>query len=120
HEHEVAEHRFPSREHVSRARTMRVARVLFQQPPQQIPIARIDDMSQGSRRLIAPRPELTPFVENESNAAAHPGGEVAARASEDDDHAAPHVLAPVVAYPFDDGDRAAVAHREPLPSDPAK
>ena len=49
-----------------------------------------------------------------ADAAAHAGGEVAAGRADDDGDAAGHVLAAVVAGPFDDGLRPAVADAEPL------
>ena len=53
-------------------------------------------------------------VPDVGDAAAHAGGEVAARGAEHDDAAAGHVLAAVVADAFDDRVGAAVAHGEPL------
>ena len=53
-------------------------------------------------------------VVDEGVAAAHAGGEVAAGLAQDDDHAAGHVLAGVVAHPLDDGLGAAVPDGEPL------
>ena len=71
----------------------------------------------GSRSTIsrlqrwAKSPRL---VEDEGHAAAHAGGEVPAGRADDDDDAAGHVLAAVVADPLDDGLRPAVADAEPL------
>ena len=59
------------------------------------------------------------LVQDEGLAAAHAGREVAPRGPEDDDAAAGHVLAAVVADAFDDGLGAAVAHGEALAGDAA-
>ena len=53
-------------------------------------------------------------IEQERLPAGHPGAEVAAVRPEDDDGAAGHVLARVVADALDHGHRAGVAHREAL------
>ena len=78
-------------------------------------------MSSGSsKRLevdhleVAALGEVAGLVEDEGDAAAHAGGEVAAGRADDDGHAAGHVLAAVVAGPLDDGHGAAVADAEPL------
>src|SRR3954447_22894911 len=60
------------------------------------------------------------LVEHERQAAAHAGGEVAPGRPEDDDAAAGHVLAAVVADRLDDGDRAGVADAEALAGDAAE
>ena len=52
--------------------------------------------------------------------AAHPGGEVAAGLAEDDDAAAGHVLAAVLADALDDRQRAGVADREALAGEAAE
>src|SRR6478736_4763214 len=53
-------------------------------------------------------------VEEKRLAAGHPGAEVATVRAEDDDRAAGHVLAPVVADALNDRKCARVAHGEPL------
>ena len=58
-------------------------------------------------------------VDDVGDAAAHAGGEVAPGATQDDDAAAGHVLASVIADTFDDRVRAAVAHGEALAGDTA-
>ena len=69
--------------------------------------------------VAAPR-EVLRRVEHVGDAAAHAGGEVAPGLAEDDDAAAGHVLAAVIADAFDDRRRAAVAHGEPLAGDAAE
>ena len=78
-------------------------------------------MSSGSReRLevdhlqVAALAEITVLVEDERHAAAHAGGEIAAGRADDDGDAAGHVLAAMVAGPFDHGVSAAVPDAEPL------
>ena len=63
---------------------------------------------------VAALGEVLLLVEDEGQAAAHAGGEVAAGRADDDGDAAGHVLAAVVAGPLDDGLRAAVADAEAL------
>ena len=58
-------------------------------------------------------------VVNPGDAAAHAGGEVAARLAQDEGAAAGHVLAAVVAHAFHHGGGAGVAHGEPLAGLPA-
>ncbi len=58
--------------------------------------------------------EIALLVEHISDAAGHAGREVAARWPENDDAAARHVFAAVIADGFDDGIDAAVADAEPL------
>src|SRR5262249_47515407 len=53
-------------------------------------------------------------VEQEALATGHPGAEVPPMRTEHDHRAAGHVLAGVVAHPFDDGDGARVADGEAL------
>src|SRR5690606_13313438 len=76
----------------------------------------------GAERLELDHPEIAALLEQPvlvvdvGEPAAHPGGEVAARAADDDHAPARHVLAAVVPDTLDDRDRAAVADREPLPA----
>ena len=58
-------------------------------------------------------------VINPGDAAAHAGGEVAARLAQDEGAAAGHVLAAVVAHALHHGRGPGVAHRKPLAGLPA-
>ncbi len=78
------------------------------------------DAAERDHRRVAARGELAVLVVDIGDAAAHAGGEVAAGLAEDDDGAAGHVLAAVVAGAFDDGGRARQAHREALAGDAAQ
>ena len=73
--------------------------------------------SSGSRSTM-PRLQrcanVPSLIEHVGDAAAHAGGEIAARPAEHDDPTAGHVFAAVIADAFDHGTRAAVAHGEPL------
>ena len=60
------------------------------------------------------------LVEHIGDAARHAGCEVAAGLADDDDDAAGHVFAAMVADAFDDGDRARIAHGEALAGDAAE
>ena len=64
--------------------------------------------------------EVAAFVENVGDAAAHAGREVATCATEDDRDSAGHVLTTVIAHPFDDGLRAAIADAESFAGHAAK
>src|SRR6185312_13415615 len=59
------------------------------------------------------------LVQDVCETAAHPGSEVAPRPAKDDDAAARHVLAAVVADTLDNRNRAAVTDGEPLAGDAA-
>jgi hypothetical protein len=54
-------------------------------------------------------------VEHEGTSTTHTGGEVPPHTAEYDDHATGHVLAPMVANSFHNGDGAAVTHGKPFP-----
>ena len=64
--------------------------------------------------MLQRRTNSAVLVEDEGDAAAHAGGEVAPGGAEHDDGAAGHVLAAVIADALDDRGRAAVAHGEAL------
>ena len=59
--------------------------------------------------------EVAVLVDHVGDAAAHPGSEVPAGFADHDDTSTGHVLAAVVADPFDDGDGAGVADGETFP-----
>src|SRR5437763_1219844 len=69
---------------------------------------------------LQPPREVPVLVEDVGDAAAHARGEVAPRAAEDDDAAARHVLATVVADALDDGVRARVTDGEALAGEAAE
>ena len=69
---------------------------------------------EGDHGSVAAQLEVAGGVEHVGDAAAHAGGEVAARLAEHHHGAAGHVLAAVVAAALDDGGRAGVAHGEAL------
>ena len=64
--------------------------------------------------------EVAGFVPDVGDAAAHAGAEVAAGGAQHRHTPAGHILAAVVAYAFDDGMGAAVAHTEALGGDAAE
>ena len=63
---------------------------------------------------VAAKGEVAFFIEDVSDATAHAGSEVAAGFAKDNDFAAGHVFATVVADAFDDGVDAGVPNREAL------
>ena len=69
---------------------------------------------------VAQLGELAVVVVDVGDAAAHAGGEVAAGRADDDDAAAGHVFAAVIADAFDDRVRAGVADAEALADDAAE
>src|SRR5207237_8371346 len=66
---------------------------------------------------VAALGEIALLVKHIGDAARHAGGEVAPRFADNDDDAASHVFAAMVADAFDDGDDAGIAHREALAGD---
>ena len=70
--------------------------------------------------MVAAALEAPVGVEHVGDPAAHPGGEVAPGRAEDDDAAAGHVLAAVVADPLDHRVGAGVPHREALAGEAAE
>ena len=71
-------------------------------------------------RHVAALGEVAVLVEHIGDAARHAGREVAAGLADDDDDAAGHVFAAMVADALDDGDGAGVAHGEALAGDAAE
>ena len=69
---------------------------------------------------VAARANVPRDVEHVGDAAGHARGEIPAGPAEHDDAAAGHVLAAVIADALDNGERAAVAHGEPLARDAAE
>ena len=61
-----------------------------------------------------------PGIEDVRRAAAHASRKVEARAAQHHDGTARHVLAAMIANPFDDGLRSGVSHREALSGPPAE
>ena len=66
---------------------------------------------------VAATDEITGGIPDIGDAAAHTGGKIASGRAENDDAAAGHVFATVVAQAFDDGRRARVTHREAFAGD---
>src|SRR3990172_3725066 len=97
----------------------RVLKLPLHQPLNQVQVLRFFQGLQGDHLHVAARREVAVPIVDIGDAAAHAGAEVAAGPAQDDDASAGHVLAAVVAAALDDGDCAAVAHREPLPRDAA-
>src|SRR3954465_15247319 len=107
-EHRLADRRVGARD-VLGDEVAHLDRVGLVHLDQVLPQRRVD---LGAERPVA--------VEDEREAAAHAGGEVAPGRPEDDDAPAGHVLAAVVAAPLDDRDRARIAHAEALAADAAE
>src|SRR4029079_12791090 len=83
-------------------------------------LRRVVQLAEADHLLVtAPRERARLVVEHVGDAARHAGGEVAPGRPDDDDAAAGHVLAAVIADAFDDGAGAAVAHGEPFARDAA-
>src|SRR5205807_10334785 len=73
-----------------------------------------------NHRSIAALCEGAIFIVDIGDAAAHTGSEVSPRATENDDGAAGHVFAAVIAGAFDDGRGPRIAHAEALAGDAAE
>src|SRR5208337_4883505 len=73
-----------------------------------------------NHRHVAALGEGSGLVENVGDAAGHAGGEIAPGLANDDDNAAGHVFAAMVAHSLDHSDRAGVAHAETLARDAAE
>ena len=110
----------PLRQRPLGARAARVFRVLLDEAAHSVLLAEIHQRDQIDHRRIALAFELVEFVEDERDAAAHAGGEIATGAAEHDDGAARHVFAAVVADTFDDHGGAGIAHGEALAGNAAE
>ena len=77
-------------------------------------LGRAQHLAERDHRRVAARRERAVFVVHVGHAAAHAGGEVAARLAEHGDGAAGHVFAAVVSGAFDDRGRAREPHGEAL------
>ena len=64
--------------------------------------------------------EVASFVEDVSDSSTHTGGEIAPGLSQHQHQSACHILAAVIAQPFDDGGCARIAHGESLARHPVK
>src|SRR6266550_942271 len=107
----------PLGERALRTRTAGVPGVLLHQMSYQVAVTEIDERHEIDHGCVALRLQLIELVEHERDSTTHSRGEVATGATEHDDGATGHVLAAVIADPFDDGDSPAVAHSEPLAGD---
>ena len=93
--------------------------MLLDERPDERVVRRVELLEIDELVVAAPR-EAAVLVEDVGDPAAHPGREVPARAAEDDDMAAGHVLAAVVADALDDRVRARVPDGEPLAREAAE
>ena len=118
--HEVRHPFLPGRQDLLGALAAGQLRVAQHEPVHQLRLLGIFQLVQADHLLVAALGEGAPLVEHVGDAARHAGGEVAAAAA--DDHHAPagHVLAAVIADPFDDRVGAAVADGEALAGDAAE
>ena len=80
-----------------------VAGVLDQEVADELDVLGLAERLEVDHLEVAALAEVAVLVEDEGDAAAHAGGEVAAGRAEDDGDAAGHVLAAVVAGALDDG-----------------
>ena len=71
-------------------------------------------------REIAALGEIAFLVEHIGDAARHASGEIATGLADDDDDAAGHIFAAVIAGAFDDGNRAGITHGETFAGDAAE
>src|SRR5262249_8533488 len=111
---EPAERPIPITEQSRRYWAAGVARMLDQQVADQLDIVRFGHRLELDHPQVATLGEVPLLVEDEGHAAAHAGGEVAARRPDHEGDASGHVLAAVVARALDDRLRAAVSDAEPL------
>src|SRR2546423_5567678 len=114
HGEEMASRSVPLIEQTPGARTPSVSRVLLDEATQRVALAEVSHRNQIYHRLVALLPEQIEFIEDERQAATHASGEVAPGLTQHHYRTAGHVFAAVIADAFDDGNRAAVAHRESL------
>src|SRR5437868_2613659 len=96
------------------ARTPGVPRMLLDEMAHLLALPEISQGYEVDHRRIALLRQLIEFIENERDSATHPRSEIASGATQDDDSAASHVLAAVVANSFDHCQRSAVANSEAL------
>src|SRR5207249_3509558 len=110
---EMRDRVLPAREEPPRDRRVRVVVVALDQRAdgREVPLVEGVELDHA---LVAALLERAVVVEHVGDAAAHAGGEIAARAAEDHDQPPGHVLAAVVADAFDHRGDAAVAHAEPF------
>src|SRR5260370_5248676 len=81
-------------------------------------ILRFENWLEANRLQIATLfSEVSAFVKNIGDTAAHAGGKISAAGSEHEHQALGHVFAAVVANALDHRSRSGVANREPLTSD---
>src|SRR5205807_6297864 len=93
--------------------------VLLDQLAQHLQVLDLERLQADELRVAALR-ERAVLVEHVGDATAHPGGEVPARVTEDDDGASGHVLATVVADALDDRRCTRVPDREALADETAE
>ena len=91
-----------------------------EQVADQLDVLGLDERLEVDHLQVAAAREVARLVEDEGDAAAHAGGEVAAGRADDDHAPAGHVLAAVVADALDHRERAAVADAKRSPATPRK
>ncbi len=111
---ELRDRPVPVAQQASGDRALGVAGVLDQEVADLLDVLGLLELLEGDHVEVAASRELAGLVEDERGAPAHPGGEVPPGRADHDGDAAGHVLAAVVADPFDDGQRPAVPDAEPL------
>src|SRR5450631_1544599 len=92
--------------------------VLFDQPAQVLymrPHSFRRHSMDVNQLMVVAIDKVALHVEHVGETAGESRAEINARAAEHQDHAARHVLAAMIARPFDHGERAGIAHREALP-----
>src|ERR1700674_2886666 len=114
HGDEVSLRNIPSPELALRRRAASEARMLFDQMPQQLAVAQVGQWRKLDHRRVALLLQLAELVEHERHPATHPRGKIPPRATENDDGAAGHVLAAVIADSLHHRNRSTVAHSEAL------
>src|SRR6266566_1043045 len=119
HLHEPELRFLPVVEDVSRDGRVGASLVLLDQLAKHAQILELERLQADELGVAALR-ERAVLVEHVCDPTAHAGGEVPARAPEDDDGAARHVFATVVADALDDRGRTRVPDREPLAGETAE
>src|SRR5262245_3350320 len=102
HLHELRQQRLPVLEDARRDRRAGALGVLGDEGPHRRDVLALEGVETDELHVAALR-EVPVLIEDVRDPAAHPGGEVAAGGAENDDAAAGHVLAAMIADPFDDG-----------------
>src|SRR2546429_2819041 len=118
--HEISDMMIPFVEQPARNCTSGVLMMPHQQRVNPCYLIVLIERMQFDHTHVAPGRETTIFVQHVRQPTTHAGGEIASGFAEHHDQSARHILTSVVADPFDDGSRAAVAYSEPLAGDAAE